>query len=179
MNRLKGFLLLAAVAALSTAGCSDRTETASSTQTIPIEPFIRVGAVTAGMTTEQVIAALGEPQRRTSNALEYTNLGLAVLPGPDRIVQLVMCGDVTGINGPLVTRFTGRTPQGIGMKSTRRELYKELGNPTSGESFPGGRESLKYADKGLTFALEGGKVHHITVSLSGTNPPPTSIEAPQ
>jgi hypothetical protein len=147
---------------------------------MPIEPLIAVGPIKAGMTTEQVIAALGEPQRRISNALEYASLGFAVLPGPDHVVQVVMCGDVTGINGPFVARFTGRTPEGIGMNSTREELHKELGKPTSGESSPQGRESLNYAEKGLTFALEGGKVHHITVRLSATNAPPTSIEvAPQ
>src|SRR5712672_1638038 len=162
------FITLGCALALS-GGCSESSDETSSSANPPmvIEPNLRVGEVHAGMTVEQVVKQLGEPQRRTANALEYTRLGFAVMPGPDGVVQVVMCGDVTGINGPLVKAFTGRTREGIGMNSTRAEVIKAYGEPTSSEKFMGGIESLQYAPLGITFTLEGGRVHHMIVRLHG------------
>ena len=128
-----------------------------------IEAGVAVGQIRSGMTTQQITAALGEPQYRTGTALEYARMGFAVLPNANGMVQIVMCGDVTGINGPLVERFKGRTKEGIGMKSTREEVIKAYGEPTSADKFRGGLESLQYVPLGITFTLEGGKVHHMIV----------------
>jgi hypothetical protein len=127
------------------------------------------------MRLEEVIAQLGEPQRRTANALEYTRLGFAVMPGPGGTVEVVMCGDVTGLGGPLVAAFTGRTKEGIGMNSTREDVLKAYGEPTSAEKFRGGMESLQYAPLGITFTLEGGKVYHMIVRLRGAPEPDRTV----
>jgi hypothetical protein len=140
-----------------------------------IEPNIAVGKVRAGMHTEDVIAQLGEPQRRTANSLQYMRLGFAVMPASDGIIQVVMCGDVTGINGPLVKVFSGRTKEGIGLNSTREELLKAYGEPSSSEKLPGGTESLRYDPIGITFTLEGGRVYHMIVRLRGTQQPDRSV----
>jgi len=140
-----------------------------------IEPKVAVGRVRAGMRVEDVVAQLCDPQRRTANALEYTRLGFAVMPGPDGTVQVVMCGDVTGINGPLVKAFTGRTPQGIGLNSSREDLLKAYGQPTSDEQLRGGTESMRYVPLGITFTLEGGKVYHMIVRLATDAPPDRSV----
>ena len=134
-----------------------------------IEPNVRVGKVAAGMTVKQLVTQLGEPPRRTANALEYTRLGFAVVPDSNGVVSIVMCGDVTGINGPFVKAFTGRTKKGIGMLSTRDELLKAYGEPTESEKFPGSLESMKYPQLGITFTLERGKVHHIIVRLGASS----------
>jgi hypothetical protein len=125
------------------------------------------------MRIADVVAQLGEPQRRTANSLEYTSLGFAVMPGPDGIVQVVMCGDVTGINGPLVKAFTGRTKEGVGLKSTREEVIKAYGQPTFSEHMRGGTESLRYDPLGITFTLEADKVYHMIVRLPGNEELPT------
>ena len=39
-----------------------------------IEPRVAVGKIRAGMRTEQIVALLGEPQRRTANALNIPPL---------------------------------------------------------------------------------------------------------
>jgi len=157
----------AALLALQLAGCSDESaQTAGGTAAaVLVEPRAAVGKVRAGMTLDQVQADLGKPDRQTGKALEYTRLGFAVLPGSNGVAAAVMCGDVTGINGPLVKAFTGRTKEGIGMNSTRDEVLKAFGEPTSSEKFVGGIESLQYAELGLTLTLEGGKVHHMIVRL--------------
>jgi hypothetical protein len=132
-----------------------------------IEPNISVGKVRVGMSVQQLVAELGEPPRRTANSLEYPKLGFAVMPGPDGIVQVVMCGDVTGLNGPFTKVFSGRTKEGIGMNSSKEDLLKAFGEPTKSERMQGGLESLQYAETGMTFTLEAGKVHHIIVRLRG------------
>jgi hypothetical protein len=140
-----------------------------------IEPNLAVGKVKAGMHIEEVIAQLGQPQRRSANALEYTNLGFAVMPGQDGVVQVVMCGDVTGLRGPLVKAFTGRTKEGIGLNSTRAEIVKAYGEPSSSENLPGGTESLRYNPLGITFTLEAGKAYHMIVRLPGSQAPDRSV----
>jgi hypothetical protein len=157
--------------------CSDDSHRANLEPNPPmtIEPNMGVGSVKAGMRSQDVVAQLGEPQRRTANALEYTRLGFAVMPGPDGIVQVVMCGDVTGINGPLVKAFSGRTKEGIGMDSTREELLKAYGEPNSREKLPGGTESIRYDSLGITFTLEAGRVYHMIVRLRGSHEPDRSV----
>jgi hypothetical protein len=127
------------------------------------------------MTIEGVLAKLGQPQRRTANSLEYTSLGFAVMPDVNGIVQVVMCGDVTGINGPLVKRFTGRTKEGIGLSSSREDLTRAYGEPTSDEKLRGGAESVRYDLLGITFTLEGGKVYHMIVRLPGNHEQVTTV----
>src|SRR5262245_54876657 len=156
------------------ASCSDETPAPLQTTTNPsmvIEPRESVGRIRAGMKVADVIAAYGEPQRRTANALSYPRLGFAVMPGPDEVVQVVMCGDVTGPNGPLVKAFTGRTKQGIGMGSTREQIIAAYGEPSETQQLISRRQVLKYNDLGITFSLERGAVHHMIVRLSAPSEP--------
>ncbi len=162
------------------AGCSQKSnqaapETSGANPPMLIEPNLSVGKVRAGMTAQQAVAELGEPQRRTANALEYPRLGLALMPGPDGVVQVVMCGDVTGISGPFVAAFAGRTKEGIGMNSTRQEIISAYGEPTESQMMRGGLESLKYEPMGITFTLEGGRVHHMIVRLRGPQQPNRTV----
>lgn len=163
------------------AGCSQRGEVASGPVNPPIliEPRVAVGKIRAGMTTREVVQQLGEPNRRTANALEYTPLGFAVMPNQEGAVQVVMCGDVTGINGPLVKAFTGRTSEGIGLKSTREDLIKAYGEASSSEKFRDRTESLSYDSLGITFTLEGGKVYHMIVRLQPAQEPLPTVSLEQ
>jgi hypothetical protein len=146
-------------------GCSDRADQAASNSSLPltIEPGVAVGPVHAGMRMQDVVAKLGEPERRTANALEYTHRGFAVMPGSDGTARVVMCGDVTGFNRPL------------GLGSTRADLLKAYGEPTSSEKLPGGTESIRYNPMGMTFTLEAGKVYHMIVRLQGAPEPDWTV----
>ncbi len=173
-------VVLAIAVTIASPGCSPKSnepasESPGTNAPTLIEPNLSVGKVRAGMTVQQAMAELGDPQRKTASSLEYTRLGLALIPGSDGVVQVVMCGDVTGINGPFVKAFTGRTKEGIGMRSTRAEVVKAFGEPTSSEKFWGGLESLKYQSLGITFTLDGGKVCHMIVRLSAPQEPDRSV----
>ena len=176
-RRMASFSLALCLPLFLFSGCSEPSDQASLAGNPPIviEPNLSVGDVRAGMTVQEVTTKLGEPQRRTANALEYTRLGFAVMPDPDGVVQVVMCGDVTGINGPFTKVFTGRTKEGIGMSSTREEVLKAYGEPTEAKKMVGGLESLKYPSFGITFTLEGGKVHHMIVRLTAAPEPDRTV----
>lgn len=163
------FLLLVAPLVVFIPGCSEAPASVevSAHGEFVIEPNVAVGPIRAGMSTNEVIAALGEPQRRTANSLVYPKLGLAVMPGEDGTAQVVMCGDVTGISGPFVKAFKGKTGDGIGMESSREEVVKAFGEPSQVDTFPGGQQSMQYAEQGITFTLQRGKVHHMIVRLRG------------
>lgn len=139
-----------------------------------IEPRVAVGKLRAGMTVQQVVSELGDPARRTANAVEYPALGLAVMPGEGPI-QVVMCGDVTGLNGPFVAAFKGRTKEGIGMKSTKSEIVKAYGEPDKDEKMRLGLESMTYPALGITFTLENEQVHHMIVRLGQPSEPERAI----
>jgi hypothetical protein len=175
--RLLFAALVPAILLLLLQGCSEQSapET-NAAEPMLIQPHVSVGKVRAGMSVDQVRAVLGEPKFKTANALEYSQLGFAVMHGPDNLIQVVMCGDVTGLQGPFVKRFAGKTKEGIGLGSSREELVNAYGDPSHAEKFPGGRESLRYDPLGITFSLENGKVHHMIVRLTPPNQGPALIE---
>jgi hypothetical protein len=187
-HRRLGWVSLLALTVVSVPGligCSDKSEitAASATNaTVLIEPNQSVGKIHANMHIDDLLKELGQPQRRTANALEYPQFGLAVMPDSEGTVSVVMCGDVTGVNGPFAKAFKGRTKEGMGMFSTREDIIKAYGEPTKAEKFPGGIEALSYAPLGIRFTLEGGKVHHMIVRLQGAAPPPdrtVTLEPPK
>jgi RNA polymerase sigma factor (sigma-70 family) len=136
----------------------------STNDLVLIVPGQSVGRVKSGMTVDQVEAALGKPDSKTGGASEYRKLGFAVISSKDGLVRVVMCGDAT-LNGPLVKAFKGRTKEGIGMESTREDVIKAFGAPTSAKHLGAGQERLEYKPSGLTFTFEKGRVLHLIVDF--------------
>jgi hypothetical protein len=121
-------------------------------------PNMGVGKVKAGMTEDDVITALGEPERTQGEVLIYDKrFGFSVVCSRQKIVGAVFCGG--GVD------FKGRTKEGIGIDSSRDNLIKTFGQPTSAKPWPNDQEQLEYKTLGLTFTLQNGKVFHIIVNL--------------
>ena len=161
---------IAATIVIVATNCSDSAKPGSSGRVssdtpISIEPGVCVGKVRPGMTVDEVIAELGKPDSQTGGGLEYLRHGFAVSPGRDGTVRAVLCGDSSGINGPLVKAFTGRTKEGIGMGSSRVQVVSVYGEPPEKEKTLAGREVVKCGSLGLTFSLENDKTHHIIVDF--------------
>ena len=134
------------------------TANAKNDETILITPGVSVGKVKAGMSEDEVVAALGKPDKMQGGSMSYDKqLGFSVICGrKTKMVGAVFCGGVA---------FKGRTKEGIGIDSSRADLIKTFGQPTSAEPGAAGQERLEYKPLGLTFLLQEGKVFHIIVDL--------------
>ena len=130
-----------------------------------IVPLKSVGPVRADMTTPQVIAILGEPDKRTGNFLHYVRYGFSVISHPGKeTIRAVFCGNNWGQENALTRAFKGRTSAGIGMGSTRSEVIAALGEPS--EIRPGNNnETLVYQQLDMTFTLARGKVVYLVVNF--------------
>jgi hypothetical protein len=109
-RKLMAFL---AVAAIMVGGCSKRNEP------VVIEPGVAIGSVHSGMTIQQVIAGLGQPNQTIDSVLIYSHLGLQVAPGKGDVVHRVT----------IAQPFAGRTKEGIGIGSSRAEVIRAYGEP--------------------------------------------------
>jgi hypothetical protein len=58
-----------------------------------------------------------------------------------------------------------RSKEGIGIDSSRDDLIKAFGQPTSAKPWATDQEQLEYKPIGLTFVLQKGKIFHIIVNL--------------
>ena len=123
-----------------------------------ITPGASVGKVKAGMTEDDVITTLGEPERKQGEVLIYDKrFGFSVVCSRQKIVGAVFCGG--GVD------FKGHTKEGIGIDSSRDDLIKAFGQPTSAKPWATDQEQLEYKPLGLTFVLQKGKIFHIIVNL--------------
>jgi hypothetical protein len=91
-------------------------------------------------------------------------LGMSVSGNKKAGVMVVFCGD-SMLNYPGVKTFKGHTKEGIGMESSREDVIKAYGQPTTAKSWEPGQEQLEYKDLGLTFTLESAKVINILVDF--------------
>jgi hypothetical protein len=154
------------------ASCSKRPAHSAwtSSDSFIIEPRVSVGPVHSGMTMQQVVAALGEPDKNTFGNLEYLKLGISVVvPGNGNggIVSSVMCG-ASGDSG-MLKPFTGHTKDGIGIGASRAAIVSSYGNPTTTKQpIPGDElntEFLDYDSLGIHFGLNDDKIVLIIVSF--------------
>jgi hypothetical protein len=178
LNKLQKFGFVVFGALTLGSGCGEKPVDSSAiaaTASWVIEPHAGVGKIRAGMKSQDVISAVGEPQRRTANALEYTALGFAVMTDPEGTVSVVMCGDVMGIRNVRRSAFQGRTKEGVGLLTSKTDLIRILGDPSRNDQRPTGIESMRYDSLGITFALEQGQVYHMIIRLDGDSQPGQAI----
>jgi len=127
-------------------------------EAILITPGVGVGKVKAGMNEDEVVAALGQPEMMQGSSMIYDKrFGFSVVCNRQKIVGAVFCGG--GVD------FKGHTKEGIGIDSSRDDLIKAFGQPTSAQPLAADQEQLEYKPLGLTFTLQKGKVFHIIVNL--------------
>jgi len=159
-------LIIAASLASLFVGCSKRPAhgALTSSASIVIEPGV---SIQSGMTIQQVVAELGEPNRTNDSALEYLNLGFSVVPSKEGVVQIVMCVNKAG---RFTKAFDGHTKEGIGIGSSRADVINAYGEPTATGSMNSepGFEVLKYRPLGLMFEIRDGKVYTILASFKST-----------
>jgi len=147
-------LIVAALLASLFAGCSKKPPVAtmpvwSSSSTIVINPSVPIGSLRSGMTIQEVIAELGLPTRTNAAGLEFSAFGLFISPAR---------GEMT-----LFPPFAGRTKEGVGMGSSRADVVRAYGEPSTSKITGPGFELLRYEKSGIKFQLHDGKVDWIDI----------------
>lgn len=120
----------------------------------PILGGVGIGKVKLGTSLAEVEAALGKssqvsasPNDPGSKFYAYPKFGVTVFVGS--------AGKVIGIT---VTSAQYRTPEGLGVGSTRPQVEKAYG-----KGLARGSGNVNYASRGLAFSYNGGKVTHVFV----------------
>ncbi len=143
-------------------------------ETVPeflIKPHEGIGAVKFGMTREQIIEILGEPdQFLGKHCLDYSStVGLSLLVHPKRGLLAIDCWsqDEDSDEGIFGGRdFAGKTHEGIGINSTKNEIIRQYGNEfeeylhKSPDIF-----ALRYPQLNTIFKLRNNKVIHISLDM--------------
>lgn len=163
-------LLVCGLATLAVSGSNTNAEgeAVSAEDSVLIVPGVSVGKVRKGMTTNEVEAVLGKPEKWQGKIMVYDKkFGMSV--GQSKAgAQVIFCGS-SMLMYPGVKRFKGRTKEGVGMESSRSEVIAAFGQPTKAQPWNVGQEQLEYKNLGLTFTLESGKVINIEVDFRLNN----------
>ena len=157
-------IIAAGATLIARSGESSPAKSEDKSQSMLIVPGESVGKVRKGMTTNEVEAVLGKPDKSMGQVMIYDRpFGMSVIQSANGAT--VIFGGDSLPTYPGVKKFKGRTKEGIGMESTRAEIIKAFGEPTKANPSADGREELEYSGLGLTFILDQGKVFHITVDF--------------
>lgn len=127
-----------------------------SEQTLAIVPLQGLGPVAFGMSENEVIALLGQPDRTEGGiGLFYLkSRGVSLLLHPRRGVSEISCWSkkYPGPGTPEMTTFTGKTKEGIGMGASREQVVAAYGEPDRTDS-KDPLEILYYGKLGTQFWL--------------------------
>lgn len=133
-----------------------------------IKPGVGVGQVTFGMSRDELVAIMGEPEiDQFDTYLSYPSIGVQFcLTGrrPDRIGLIILNpADAANLKRH---DFPGKTAEGIGIGSTREEVIAAFGKPDKeSDQVPANvaAQRIYYKDHAILFSLPGGKVVQIVM----------------
>jgi len=130
-------------------------------QTMVIEPGVGIGPIKFGMTKEDLIKNLGEPDKIEGNGvgLNYvSSKGLSFLVHPVRGVQAIDCWSKEyPFPFATITTFTGKTKEGIGMGASREQIEAAYERPDQ-VTTQGPLTTLRYNKLQMHFMLMQGKL---------------------
>jgi hypothetical protein len=136
-----------------------------------VEPLVGIDKLRFGMTMEQMKEILGEPVRSRGIVHEYRDLGFAVLTIKDNTVTMIACGDRRSAASALIKNCTVRTKKGIGMGSSKEDVIKAYGQPSSTQELSGPGEGgavvLRYDQLNSEFQLRNDTVTYMMFRAKG------------
>jgi hypothetical protein len=143
-------------------GCGKKAGEEEPREELIIEPLVGIGPVRFGMTTDQIIEHLGQPDRTFEGQvtkLHYVpSRGLNFVVDDELGLQEIGCWS-EGMLPSRVTTFPGTTKEGIGIGVSEEEIVAAYGQPD--RTSTGSRadlESLHYDKLQAKFTLKEGKL---------------------
>jgi len=125
-----------------------------------IEPLVGIDKVRFDMTVEQMKQILGEPVQIRGPVHEYLDSGFAIFAMNDAVTMIV-CGDRRSADSSLIRNCKSRTKKGIGMGSSKDDIVKAYGEPSSTKQMPGNAVTLRYNQLHSEFLLRDDKVTYM------------------
>jgi hypothetical protein len=121
-----------------------------------VVPLVGLGPVRFGMSKDQVILHLGEPDRMEAGGMmiQYVkSKGISLMLDPARGVRSIDCWSTDHPHAlPGMTSFAGKTTEGIAMGAGREQIVAAYGEPA--KTVPRGNlEVLSYDKLGVEFML--------------------------
>ncbi|HUT28661.1 MAG TPA: hypothetical protein VMX13_02630 [Sedimentisphaerales bacterium] len=131
-----------------------------------VVPLVGVGPVKFGMSKEQVMQALGQPERMEGGGIVLyylTSKGMSLMVDRRLGVRTMDCwSDQYPMPFPGMVTFDGKTDKGIAMGASREEVVAAYGEPDRTDS-TGTLETLRYGKLGISFALASDGVVNIKI----------------
>jgi len=126
-----------------------------------LTPKVGLGPARFGMTKDQVIKVLGQPDDTKSNAiggqtLQYDTRGFWISLGADGKLRSIACHAHPDHAAPAARTFAGKTSDGIAMSASRNDISRAIGPPNyldERNSKFGKFTTVSYWDLGLEFTL--------------------------
>jgi outer membrane lipoprotein-sorting protein len=135
-----------------------------------------IGPVEFGMSREQVLELLGEPEEKKeprqhvregappweTESWYYNSQGFAIIfsslsePGG---LHTITCRPANFVS----RGFQGRTKEGIGLGSSPEDVRRAYGDPPQEQPFKGGLGAYRYYDKGLSVGFVDGVVYQLQI----------------
>jgi hypothetical protein len=128
------FLALFTLCLVAFIGCGKKTDKDKPGDDLVIEALVGIGSVQFGMSKEEVMEHIGQPDQISGKGTELNYIaskGLSLTVPPDVGMQKIKCWSE---NWPtklpfVVTTFTGKTVEGIGMGATQEQIVTAYGQP--------------------------------------------------
>jgi hypothetical protein len=133
-----------------------------------IQPGVGVGPLVFGMTREQVVRMLGDPEREQprgagASLLMYPSQGVSVgMSDADGVGSFTMAAAEVFPRRPDARTFGGRTAEGIGIGASEEQIRKAYGDSLKVEPLRGGR-MLRSMDLGISFVLVSNRLVKLTI----------------
>ncbi len=174
MKNVREILLLSSLTVTLAAlvSCGKKADEEEATDGLIVEPLVGIGAVQFGMSKDEIIEHIGQPEKIHTQTggmkLNYVaSKGLGFTVDSELGLQKIQCwSDTWPEKLPFaVTTFTGRTEEGIGIGSTREQIISAYGQPdrTGTDANKGVIEGLDYDKLRINFSIWQDKVISMTL----------------
>jgi outer membrane lipoprotein-sorting protein len=137
-----------------------------------VSPGVGIGPVRFGMSKEEVIKAIGQPDSIPPEGkgieLRYASRGFSLNVTPSRGLVMIFCYTQKTTFWK-TNDFQGKTKEGIVMGDSEKKIVATYGKPNSREEREGGTIYLQYSEPSIHFTLFGDKL--VQYMLQMTRPP--------
>ena len=159
-------LCLGMLCLITLISCSKKVDEEAQADELIIEPLVGIGPAKFGMSKEDVVKFLGQPDKILADGakLQYvSSRGLSFTVDPEHGLQEIGCWS-EGMLPSRVTTFAGRTKEGIGIGASKEEIVAAYGQPDRTSTGSGGIiQNLHYDKLSAKFSLKDDKLMTMTL----------------